>query len=83
MDTTPMKMKEKTLFLITLFGYGMKTVTRKDGEVIEYRDMHLPFGDIVAEVTDKGTKYFVADWGYTEVFPNALDIAVNRIKEAV
>ena len=36
-----MKMKEKTLFLITVFGYGMKTVTRKDGEVIEYRDMHL------------------------------------------
>ena len=63
----------------------MKTVTRKNGEVIEYRDMHsLSVGDIVAEVTDEGTKYFiVADWGYTEVFPNASDIAVNRIKEAV
>ena len=63
----------------------MKTVTRKDGEVIEYRDMHsLSVGDIVAEVNEQGTKYFqVADWGYTEVFPNASDIAVNRIKEAV
>ena len=68
-----------------VFGYGMKTFTNKDGEVIEYRDMHsLSVGDIVAEVTDEGTFYFqVADWGYTEVFPKASDIAVNRIKEAV
>ena len=63
----------------------MKTFTNKDGEVIEYRDMHsLSVGDIVAEVTDEGTFYFqVADWGYIEVFPKASDIAVNRIKEAV
>jgi len=77
--------EEDIVFDNHVFGYGMKTVTRKNGEVIEYRDMHsLSVGDIVAEVTDEGTKYFqVAGWGYAEVFPESSDIAVNRIKEAV
>ena len=77
--------EEDIVFDNHVFGYGMKTITRKDGEVITYRDMHsLSVGDIVAEVTDEGTRYHqVADWGYNEVFPKNSDIAVNRIKESV
>ena len=77
--------EEDIVFDNHVFGYGMKTITRKDGEVITYRDMHsLSVGDIVAEITDEGTRYHqVADWGYNEVFPKNSDIAVNRIKESV
>ena len=77
-------------------GYKMKTYER-DGKILEYRDMHsLSVGDIIAEVPQVGyevmdvadiqkeTRYFqVADWGFIEVFPTTLDLAVNRIKEAV
>ena len=78
-------------------GFKMKTITRKNGEVVTFRDMHsLSVGDIIAEVPQVGyevmdvadiqkeTRYFqVSDWGFTEVFPKNSDIAVNRIKEAV
>ena len=48
-------------------GYKMKTVTRKDGEVIEYRDMHsLSVGDIVHDV-DKDTYNIVDSWGFKDV----------------
>lgn len=77
-------------------GYKMISYER-DGKTLEYRDMHsLSVGDIIAEVPQVGyevmdvadiqkeTRYFqVADWGFIEVFPAQLDLAVNRIKEAV
>ena len=48
-------------------GYKMKTVTRKNGEVIEYRDMHsLSVGDIVQDV-DNDTYNIVDSWGFKDV----------------
>ena len=47
--------------------YKMKTITRKDGEVVTYRDMHsLSVGDIVQDV-DNGTFHIVASYGYNDV----------------
>lgn len=65
-------------------GYQWKTITRKDGEVITYRDMHsLSVGDIVAERTVQGTKYYqVADIGFKEVFPSESSLLMKNIKEA-
>ena len=48
-------------------GYKMKTITRKDGEVVTYRDMHsLSVGDIVHDV-DNGTFHIVAGMGFKDV----------------
>ena len=48
-------------------GYKMKTITRKDGEVVTYRDMHsLSVGDIVEDV-DNGTFHIVAGMGFKDV----------------
>lgn len=48
-------------------GFKMKTVTRKDGEVVTYRDMHsLSVGDIVEDV-DNGTFHIVAGMGYQDI----------------
>ena len=45
----------------------MKTVTRKDGEVITFRDMHsLSVGDIVEDV-DNGTFHMVASFGFNDI----------------
>ena len=50
-----------------VFDYKMKTVTRKDGEVVEYRDMHsLSVGDIVEDV-DNGTFHIVASFGFNDI----------------
>ena len=47
--------------------YKMKTVTRKDGEVVTYRDMHsLSVGDVVQDV-DNGTFHIVAGVGYLDI----------------
>ncbi len=47
--------------------YKMKTVTRKDGEVVTFRDMHsLSVGDIVQDV-DNGTFHIVASYGFMDV----------------
>ena len=64
--------------------YKMKTITRKDGEVITYRDMHsLSVGDIVAERTIDGAKYYqVAGMGFTEVFPSNSSLLMKEIKQA-
>lgn len=64
--------------------YKMKTVTRKDGEVITYRDMHsLSVGDIVAEKINDGTKYYqVAGMGFVEVFPADSTLLMKEIKQA-
>jgi hypothetical protein len=48
-------------------GYSMKTITRKDGEVVTYRDMRsLSVGDIV-EDCDNGTFHIVASYGFQDV----------------
>ena len=47
--------------------YKMKTITRKDGEVVTYRDMRsLSVGDLV-EDTDNGTFHIVASYGFQDV----------------
>jgi len=47
--------------------YKMKTVTRKNGEVITFRDMHsLSVGDIVEDV-DNGTFHMVASFGFNDI----------------
>ena len=47
--------------------YKMKTVTRKNGEVVTFRDMHsLSVGDIV-EDTDAGTFQMVDSYGFKDV----------------
>ena len=77
----------------------MKTITRKDGEQITYRDMHsLSVGDIVAEVPQIGyevmrteyvvkeTRYFIVEsYGFSDITDiiEKEDIALNRIAEAV
>ena len=48
-------------------GFKMKTVTRKDGEVVTYRDMHsLSVGDIV-EDTSTGEFHMVDGMGFSEI----------------
>jgi len=48
-------------------GFKMKTVTRKDGEVVTFRDMHsLSVGDIVEDV-DNGTFHLVAGVGFQDI----------------
>lgn len=48
-------------------GFKMKTVTRKDGEVVTYRDMHsLSVGDIVEDV-DNGSFHIVASFGFKDI----------------
>lgn len=76
--------EEDVVFDNHVSGYKWKTVTRKDGEVITYRDMHsLSVGDIVAEKTVQGTKYYqVADMGFTEVFPSESSLLMKDIKQA-
>ena len=80
-------------------GFNMKTITRKDGEQITYRDMHsLSVGDIVAEVPQIGyevmrtedvvkeTRYFIVEsYGFSDITDiiEKEDIALNRIAEAV
>ena len=45
----------------------MKTITRKDGEEVTFRDMHsLSVGDIVEDV-DNGTFHIVAGMGYEDI----------------
>mgnify|MGYP003315145214 CR=1 FL=1 len=47
--------------------YKMKTFTRKDGEVVTYRDMHsLSVGDIVEDVSN-GTFHMVASFGFNDI----------------
>ena len=64
--------------------YKMKTITRNDGEVVTFRDMHsLSVGDIVAEKTVDGTRYHqVAGMGYVEVFPAESTLLYKDIKQA-
>ena len=56
-------------------GFKMKTVTRKDGEVVTYRDMHsLSVGDIV-EDTSTGEFHIVDGMGFKQVETKSLEVA--------
>ena len=56
-----------TVFDNHVSGFKMKTVTRKDGVVVTYRDMHsLSVGDIVQDV-DSGSFHIVAGMGFIDV----------------
>ena len=58
---------EDIVFDAHVSGYKMKTVTRKNGEVVTFRDMHsLSVGDIVHDV-DNDTYNIVDSWGYKDV----------------
>ena len=80
-------------------NYVMKTITRKNGEKVTYRDMHsLSVGDIIAEQPQVGyevmdiddiipeTRYYIVEqYGFTDITDiiQDMDVAINRIKEAV
>ena len=58
---------EDVVFDAHVSDYKMKTVTRKDGEVVTFRDMHsLSVGDVVQDV-DNGTFHIVASYGFMDV----------------
>ena len=58
---------EDVVFDAHVSDYKMKTVTRKDGEVVTFRDMHsLSVGDVIQDV-DNGTFHIVASWGFKDV----------------
>ena len=75
---------EDVVFDSHVDDYKMKTITRDDGEVVTFRDMHsLSVGDIVAENTIQGTRYHqVAGMGYVEVFPADSTLLYKDIKQA-
>ena len=69
-----------TVFDEFVSGYKMKTVTRKNGEVVTFRDMHsLSVGDIVHDV-DNDTYNIVDSWGYKDV---TADIVANISREVL
>ena len=58
---------EDVVFDNHVSDYKMKTITRKDGEEVTYRDMHsLSVGDVVQDV-DNGTFHIVASYGFLDV----------------
>ena len=60
----------------------MKTVTRKDGEVVTYRDMHsLSVGDIVEDV-DNGTFHIVASYGFKDITNQVKNFAETTVEVA-
>jgi len=72
---------EDLVFDAHVSGFVMKTITRKDGEQVTFRNMHsLSVGDIIAEQPQVGyevmdiddiipnTKYFMVDnWGFKDI----------------
>jgi hypothetical protein len=90
---------EDVVFDSHVSNFVMKTITRKNGEQVTYRDMHsLSVGDIIAEQPQVGyevcdiddiipnTKYFIVEsYGFTDITDiiQDMDVAINRIKEAV
>ena len=71
---------EDVVFDAHVSGYKMKTVTRKNGEVVTFRDMHsLSVGDIVHDV-DNDTYNIVDSWGYKDV---TADIVANISREVL
>ena len=58
---------EDVVFDAHVSDYKMKTVTRKDGEVVTFRDMHsLSVGDVIQDI-DNGTFHIVASYGFMDV----------------
>jgi len=58
---------EDVVFDNHVSGFKMKTITRKDGEVVTYRDMHsLSVGDIVQDV-ENGSFHLVAGVGFKDI----------------
>ena len=58
---------EDVVFDNHVSDYKMKTITRKDGEEVTYRDMHsLSVGDVVQDVYN-GTFHIVASYGFLDV----------------
>ena len=56
-------------------GFQMRTITRKNGDVVTFRDMHsLSVGDIV-EDTSTGTFHMVDGMGFGEIEVNSLKVA--------
>ncbi len=71
---------EDIVFDAHVSGYKMKTVTRKNGEVVTFRDMHsLSVGDIVHDV-DNDTYNIVDSWGYKDV---TAEIVANISREVL
>ena len=91
--------EEDIVFDKHVSNYVWKTITRKNGEEVTYRDMHsLSVGDIIAEQPQVGyevmdiddiipnTRYFIVEsYGFSDITDiiDGSDIAVNRLKEAV
>ena len=90
---------EDAVFENHVSGFEMKTITRKDGEQVTYRNMHsLSVGDIIAEVPQVGyevmdpsdvvkhtTYHMVDNFGFADITDQLLDIelAQNKIRESV
>ena len=56
-------------------GFQMRTITRKNGDVVTFRDMHsLSVGDIV-EDTSTAKFYMVDGMGFGEIEVNSLEVA--------
>ena len=56
-------------------GFKMKTVTRKNGEVVTFRDMHsLSVGDIV-EDTSTGEFHIVDGMGFKQIQTTEMELA--------
>lgn len=77
--------EEDLVFDAHVSGYSMKTVTRKTGETVEFRDMHsLSVGDIVYDV-EADTYNIVDSWGFKQLKEKDIpdgDKAFKRIQEA-
>ena len=59
--------EEDLVFDAHVSDYKMKTVTRKNGEEVTFRDMHsLSVGDIVQDV-DNDTFHIVDSWGFKDI----------------
>tara|TARA_B100000900_G_C20497722_1_gene682385 strand:- start:58 stop:585 length:528 start_codon:yes stop_codon:yes gene_type:complete len=59
--------EEDVVFDNHVSDYKWKTVTRKNGEKVTYRDMHsLSVGDIVEDV-DNGSFHIVASYGFKDI----------------
>ena len=56
-------------------GFQMRTITRKNGDVVTFRDMHsLSVGDIV-EDTSTGKFHIVDGMGFKEIETKTLEVA--------
>ena len=56
-------------------GFKMRTITRKNGEVVTFRDMHsLSVGDIVEDTTT-GKFHIVDGMGFKQIETNSLEVA--------